>query len=122
MNRFFEFSPAQMKMLTVLAIITILTGSYKFVRDFYLRPSTPVRPWRVEVIPASHSALLLNLNSAPADSLELIPGIGPALAQRIIDYRQKHGVFVAVDSLVNIYGIGPAKLNQLRSYFMVDSK
>lgn len=123
MNRFFEFSPAQMKTLTVLAVITILTGTYKFVRDFYLHPSMPSRPWHVEVISSvGEPTLRLDLNSSPADSLELVPGIGPALAQRIIAYRQKHGGFAAVDSLVNIYGIGPAKLRQMRTYFMVTGK
>jgi competence ComEA-like helix-hairpin-helix protein len=122
MNRFFEFSPAQMKMLTVLAVITILTGSYKFIRDFYLRPSLAPRPWRVEVFPDRQTALQLDLNTAPGDSLELVPGIGPALAKRIIDYRQTHGAFTAVDSLVNINGIGPAKLRQFASYFMVRGK
>ena len=122
MNRFFEFSPAQMKMLTVLAVITILTGSYTFIRDFYLLPSRAPRPWRVDVYPDRQAALLLDLNTAPSDSLELVPGIGPALAKRIIDYREAHGAFAAVDSLVNINGIGPSKLRQMASYFMVKGK
>ncbi len=61
--------------------------------------------------------LLLDINHSPADSLELVPGIGPALSQRIIQYRRTHGIFLSVDSLVNVKGIGPATLAKIRIYF-----
>ena len=58
---------------------------------------------------------LVNLNTADATALETLPGIGPALAQRITEYRQQHGSFKTVDQLDEVSGIGPALLEKLRS-------
>jgi competence protein ComEA len=58
---------------------------------------------------------LVNLNTATIDQLESLPGIGPALAQRILDYRQEHGPFRSVEDLTNVSGIGDKRLADLRS-------
>jgi competence protein ComEA len=58
---------------------------------------------------------LVNLNTATMDQLESLPGIGPALAQRILDYRQEHGPFRSVEDLTNVSGIGDKRLADLRS-------
>jgi competence protein ComEA len=57
----------------------------------------------------------VNLNTATLDQLETLPGIGPALGQRIIDYREEHGPFRSVDDLLNVSGIGEKRLEDLRS-------
>ncbi len=56
----------------------------------------------------------VNINTADAGELERLPGIGPALAQRIVDYRREHGRFGAVEDLTDVPGIGPAKLRALK--------
>jgi competence protein ComEA len=56
----------------------------------------------------------IDLNHASVAELETLPGIGPALAQAIVDYRSAHGAFQSVDDLGDVRGIGPAKLEQLR--------
>ena len=56
----------------------------------------------------------VHLNTATADQLDSLPGIGPVTAQKILDYRQKHGAFGSVDELDAVPGIGPARLDQLR--------
>lgn len=56
----------------------------------------------------------VNLNTADAAALETLPRIGPALAQRILDWRQRNGRFAAVDDLLAVSGIGAATLEQLR--------
>lgn len=60
-------------------------------------------------------AQLVNLNTATLDQLESLPGIGPTLAQRILDHRQAHGPFRSVDDLLNVSGIGEKRLEDLRS-------
>jgi competence protein ComEA len=50
----------------------------------------------------------VNLNTATVDQLDALPGIGPVLAQRIVDYRAQIGRFTAVDQLDDVPGIGPA--------------
>jgi competence protein ComEA len=68
---------------------------------------------------ASSAAQPVDLNSASIAQLDTLPGIGPATAQAIIDYRSQHGRFRSVDELVNVRGIGPARLDQLRSLVRV---
>ena len=62
----------------------------------------------------------LDLNSASAAQLEALPKVGPAMAARIVAFRQKHGPFPAVDSLVRVPGIGPATMSLLRGRLRVD--
>lgn len=56
----------------------------------------------------------LSLNAAEAADLEALPGIGPVLAQRIIDYREENGPFETVEDLLDVSGIGEAVLGGLR--------
>jgi competence protein ComEA len=56
----------------------------------------------------------VDLNSATAEQLDALPGIGPVTAQKIVEYRQEHGPFTSVDDLDAIPGIGPARIENLR--------
>ena len=56
----------------------------------------------------------LDLNSATLDELIDLPGIGPVLAQRIIEYRERHGGFRTLEELLEIRGIGPKRFEQLK--------
>jgi competence protein ComEA len=62
---------------------------------------------------------LLDINSATAADLEQLPGIGPSLAKEIEAYRQAHGPFTRLDDLLNVSGIGPAKLSQISDLIVV---
>lgn len=57
---------------------------------------------------------LVNVNTADSETLQTLPGIGPVLAGRIIDYRNAHGPFDTVESLMEVKGIGAATLEKLR--------
>ena len=56
----------------------------------------------------------VSLNSASAEQLDTLPGIGPVTAQKIVSYRQQHGAFTSVDGLDAIPGIGPARISELQ--------
>jgi competence protein ComEA len=57
----------------------------------------------------------MDLNSATATQLDQLPGVGPVLAQRIVDYRTQHGGFRSVDELRQVSGIGDAKYADIKS-------
>jgi competence protein ComEA len=61
----------------------------------------------------AESAGPVNLNSATAEQLDMLPGVGPALAAAIIEYRTEHGPFTSVEQLQEVPGIGERRLAQL---------
>lgn len=62
---------------------------------------------------------LVPINSASAPELERLPGIGPVLAQNIVDYRQRYGPFQRPEDLLEVEGIGPAKLEAIRDLIQI---
>lgn len=67
-----------------------------------------------EAPPSGDSSSGISLNSASASELTALPGVGPATAAAIVAHRETNGAFGAVDDLLQVKGIGPAKLEGLR--------
>lgn len=63
---------------------------------------------------------VVNLNTATADELVALPGIGPVLAGRIVEYRERQGQFVTVDELSSVTGISARLVDELRPLVTVD--
>lgn len=69
--------------------------------------------------PGSPAGGKINLNTATAEQLDTLPGVGPVTAKAILDWRQKNGRFGAVEDLLDVKGIGDATLAELRDYVSV---
>lgn len=61
----------------------------------------------------------VDVNRASESELQVVPGIGPAMAKRIVEWRTEHGRFERLDDLLNIRGIGVKTLDKLRPYLTV---
>lgn len=99
-----------------------------FLVAFQLWRGMNKAPIRVTVLPPGtvsgatlpqQEALPLNINTATAQQLQSLPGIGPVLAQRIVDDRQANGAFSSVAQLTRVNGIGLALLNDIMDYITV---
>ena len=62
----------------------------------------------------------VNINTATEEELIEVEGIGPALARRIIAYREEHGAFESIEELMEVSGIGEAKLAELEGWITVE--
>jgi competence protein ComEA len=76
------------------------------------------------VLAAGESGLsgVVNINTATAEELQLLPGIGEARARAVIALRKKNGGFKSVDELTQVKGIGPTALERLRPYLSTQGK
>ena len=74
-----------------------------------LEPPTTLPPETEPVYP-------ININTADAEALDFLPGIGPTLAQRIVDYREANGEYLLVTDLLNVSGIGKTRLEDILPY------
>ena len=63
----------------------------------------------------------VNINTANAEELQMLPKIGPQKAQAIIDYRKEHGNFTSLDDLKNVSGIGEKIFEGLKQYITLSS-
>ena len=58
----------------------------------------------------------ISINTASAEALDALPGIGPAIAGRIIAYREEHGDFAALEDITRVEGIGPETFEKIKPY------
>jgi len=96
--------------LIVLSAILIVTIS-SAVMAADAQPAAPVTPTGV-----------VNINSADATQLAMLPRVGAKAAQRIVDYRKEHGNFKKASDLMQVKGFGEKSFQRLAAWLTVDSK
>ena len=63
---------------------------------------------------------LIDINTADESALDLLPGIGPAYAQRIVEYRTQNGPFQTIEDIMNVSGIGEKKFEAMKDLITVE--
>lgn len=103
-------------LLGLVLLLTVVGGVLSRLRAVRLAALRAANP--IELLDSSRMSgdgdELVDINSADRSELEALPGIGPVLAQRIVDYRQRFGPFRSPDQLAQVPGIGPKRLTALR--------
>ena len=72
-----------------------------------------------EQMRSAADSVRININEATAEELQQLPGIGPAYSKRIVEWRNENGSFKTVDQLLEIRGIGPARLEKIRPFVVL---
>ena len=90
----------------------------------WLRAFVLALPLALAAAPFAASALsgVVNVNTASAEELSLLPGVGPSRARAIIELRQQRGALKRVEDLLEVKGIGESSLSKLKPYLAVEGK
>lgn len=110
MKDFWILSASAALMMVVMLIGRFVRGDFAKETLEYHAVETNLDGWAVE----EDGRALININRADAETLTRIDGIGPALSERIIAYREEYGDFVSLDELLKVDGIGTKKLEIMK--------
>jgi len=113
--------------LVLLTIFLLAASLVLYVKDTSFRAGIAVRKADLaeeltlaQVEERIRKARIMDINKADAGQLQVVPGIGEVLAGRIVSYRDEMGGFTSVEELLDVEGIGPAKLERIREYIKVE--
>jgi len=125
------FTPKESAVIAFLCLGFIGGLTVKSVREHHSPLAEATGPERVSVTqtadtshnfnPARLAPRRIDINRADRSTLERLPGIGPVMAQRIIDFREQHGPFQHVEMLKSVRGIGVKSLETLRPHITINN-
>lgn len=135
-----SFSRREAVVVILLACAALVGGIIRYWQDYYtpvsrLLPANSAAVHEqdgvpvivhVSALPSADAGSLrtgsgkINLNTATRGELESLPGIGPVLAKRIVEYRRQNGPFRTVEELQSVSGIGPSRYAAVRDLVTVD--
>ena len=123
MNRLaliFDLSPGQLRFLSLLCATALIMGGYLLIKS-YSQPTadSPSLPVFLSDGDQQYVGLfVVDPNTSPADSLELLPGVGKVIADRIVEYRQ-HDRFESEIDITHVKGIGAKTYERIKPYLKV---
>ena len=97
----------------LVAIVALVLGTLTIEAQGQTMPASKKPP------AGPTAAAPINLNTATSAQLETLPGIGPAVAARILEYRQKNGNFKKIEELMNVKGIGEKSFLKIKALITV---
>jgi competence ComEA-like helix-hairpin-helix protein len=121
MSHFFDFSPPQLRIIVFLAALLMILSLFYFIRS-YSDVTDESLSFSVQLADRDQTyapVIIVDLNLSPADSLELLPHIGPALASRIVAYRDS-ARFEKPEDIIKVKGIGYKTYEKIKSYLKVE--
>lgn len=102
----------QEQLIVIFLLVGLLLGSgvslYKKQRAS--------QPQRIQLVKVKNKFQKININQATREEIERLPYIGPSLAERIIQYRQREGGFRSIEDLKKVKGIGEKNLEKIKPY------
>lgn len=123
----FKISGTEKGILALTGVFLLITVGFYLIRDvggenYSVQKQTL---WVSEVGDGAVSTtvpgqLQVNINTADADELQKLPGIGQVLARRIIEERERNGAFRIPEDILRVSGIGPATLSKMLDYITVE--
>ena len=105
----FSLTPQERKVLTLIGILILAGATLKFFNVSFSKPTIESE----KLVPS-----IININTASQSQLENLPGIGPVMASRIIDYRSQNGEFKTLEDLEKVKGIGTKKAQAIKAYII----
>ncbi|NPB04691.1 MAG: helix-hairpin-helix domain-containing protein [Thermotogae bacterium] len=135
----FEPSPQELKGAFIILIMALLGLAYSIYKDLSTSPKV-FKTYEAERIPPPQDLPVdttyflyerklyttrkrrprkVNVNRAGVRELVSLPGVGPVIARRIVEYRKKHGAFKKPEDLLKIKGIGHKKLQKMKPYILL---
>ena len=129
--RFLNFTPQETRAIFFL-LMALLVGSgivlYQrshpgFAPELKLDKSDIDSLGEIEYISSlGQEKKVIDLNRATAAELQLLPGVGPALSRRIVEYRETKGEFVKIEDVMQVSGIGPKTFEAIRGYLTIQDQ
>ena len=110
-----DLAHAQRVIVAVLAVALLLWGV-----AFATPRRGPARPGFVQTPPAIDTGYRVRINHDDADTLRLLPGVGPTLARNIVDHRRLHGPFTHPHQLEDVHRIGPSVRQRVTPWIRFD--
>jgi len=126
-RHFFKIMSRQEKLIIIFLLITAAVGlsisAYKKINPAQIKVAPSyIQKESADLEGKISSRRLININTSDKEELTQIPGIGPALARKIIAYREKNGLFYFPEDITKVPGIGKVKYERIKDFITTEDE